>query len=262
MSAGSIVFDRAAAFYDETRGFPPGVDRDVAAFISRCGNLTARSHVVEIGIGTGRIGLPLSRHAGAYYGVDLSQAMMGKLRDKQTAEPVHVAQADATRLPFAAHSFDAAVAVHIFHLIPTWQAALAEVERVLRPDALLLLCWNGDNEDPRITKLWNAWNAVIPPERRQQVGAQADTDPNFIVSQGWARHGDEQIYQYPTTFSPQRLVDRIRRRVFSRLWKLTDDELAAGIAAMQTAAAAHFDNPAAEYQHTGQFHVQAYLPPR
>ena len=37
MPSDSIAFDRAADYYDSTRGFPPGEDRAVAAMIARAG---------------------------------------------------------------------------------------------------------------------------------------------------------------------------------------------------------------------------------
>jgi SAM-dependent methyltransferase len=261
MPSDSIAFDRAASFYDETRGFPPGVETPIAALIAQAGHITSNSRVLEIGVGTGRIGLPVSIHSGVYYGIDLSFPMMQRLRAKQRGEPIFVAQADAIRLPFLQATFDATIAVHVLHLIPGWQQAVGEVARVLRPGAPLLLCWNGGEEHPQITKLWDAWNAVIPPERRVQVGAKADQDPFFLESEGWRKQGGEQVHEFPTRFTPQRHLEKLRGRIWSRLWHLTDEELAAGVAAVEAAIAEQFSNPHVEIPHTGQFHIQAYLPP-
>jgi ubiquinone/menaquinone biosynthesis C-methylase UbiE len=60
--SNSINFDRAASYYDETRGFPAGVEEQVGAFIAQSVNLDANSRVLEVGVGTGRIALPLSPH--------------------------------------------------------------------------------------------------------------------------------------------------------------------------------------------------------
>ena len=48
----SVAFDRAAEYYDQTRGYPPGEEKGVAAIIAQAGNLKADSRVLEIGIGT------------------------------------------------------------------------------------------------------------------------------------------------------------------------------------------------------------------
>lgn len=257
----SIAFDRAASFYDETRGFPPGVEQPVAALIAQAGKITSTSQVLEIGVGTGRIGLPVSTHTGAYYGIDLAVPMLNQLRAKQNGEPIFVAQADATRLPFADRAFDAAISVHVLHLIPNWQAAVTELARVLRPGAPLLLCWNAGDEHPQVKKLWDAWNDAIPLERRTQVGAKADQDPLFLVDEGWQKHGSEQVHEFPVMFNPQRHVERLRQRVWSRLWQLTDEELNVGVAAVEAAIADQFSDSTIEILHSGRFHVQVYLPP-
>lgn len=49
MNSVSIAFDRAVGFYDQTRGFPPGQERRVAALFVRAGELDRSSYVLEIG---------------------------------------------------------------------------------------------------------------------------------------------------------------------------------------------------------------------
>jgi ubiquinone/menaquinone biosynthesis C-methylase UbiE len=115
-----FVFDRAAHFYDETRGFPPGEERPIAALIAKAGNFTPSSHILEVGIGTGRIALPLSTHVGSVAGVDLSAGMLNRLIAKKVGENIHLAQADVTRFPFKNGMFDAVIAAHIYHLVPNW----------------------------------------------------------------------------------------------------------------------------------------------
>lgn len=90
--AESVAFDRAADYYDATRAFPSGVEQEAAAAIVRAGKLTNSSRVLEIGIGTGRIALPLARHVGEIYGIDLSRPMLLRLRTKQQNEPVNLVQ--------------------------------------------------------------------------------------------------------------------------------------------------------------------------
>src|SRR5687768_3347325 len=146
MPSDSIAFDRAASYYDQTRGFPADVQHTIAALIAKAGSFNKQSHLLEIGVGTGRIALPLSLHVGSIVGIDLARPMMWRLRDKQTHEAIHLVQADATQLPFAAESFDGAVAVHVFHLMANWQQALKEITRVLRPDAPLAHARNRSEE--------------------------------------------------------------------------------------------------------------------
>ena len=82
--------DRMADFYDELPTHP--ADADVAA---RClANLAEGGPALELGIGTGRLALPLARHGVAVSGIDASAAMVAKLRAKPGGEQIPVAIGD------------------------------------------------------------------------------------------------------------------------------------------------------------------------
>ena len=130
----SVSFDRAADYYDATRSLP---DELMDQLVSRLlAELPGEGLCLEIGIGTGRIALPLKAHGVQVVGVDISQEMLRKLRVKSRAVPVAIA--DATQLPFADATFTAAIASHVLHLIPRWTAALDQLWRVVRPGGVIL----------------------------------------------------------------------------------------------------------------------------
>ena len=56
--------------------------------------------VLEIGVGTGALAMPMAARGRRVVGVDLSAAMLGKLRDKDPDRTIPVVACDATRLPF------------------------------------------------------------------------------------------------------------------------------------------------------------------
>jgi SAM-dependent methyltransferase len=259
MTSESIAFDRAAGYYDETRGFPPGEEKQIAELISRAGGYTAQSRVLEIGVGTGRIALPLAAHVGALIGIDLSRAMLGRLRAKQSREPVHVVQADATRLPFASHVFDAAVAVHVFHLIPNWQGVLNELARALRPGGRVIHGWS--DGDPVFKELWEAWRAAIPSKQAEDVGVRWEKNPTALAEQGWHPVGEGHTYSYHYAQRPAMFMERLRNRIWSQTWRLTDEELAIGVQAVQEVLRRDFPNADEPLQVTANFHVRAYTPP-
>src|SRR2546423_8588270 len=74
MGAGSVNFDRAAGFYDETRRSSPETDARVTGLLE--GELEGRSSCLEIGVGTGRIALPLWEAGVPMAGVDISSHMV------------------------------------------------------------------------------------------------------------------------------------------------------------------------------------------
>lgn len=135
----SVAFDRVADRYDASRSLSPEA---TAALTSVLGTAVAdRGPVLEVGVGTGRIALPLAAAGVEVVGVDLSEPMLRRLAEKGDAVPV--ARADATALPFPEATFGAVVAAHLLHLVPEWRAAVLEALRVLRPDGVLLWARGG-----------------------------------------------------------------------------------------------------------------------
>jgi len=134
----SIAFDRAVADYDRTRALTPGAMRRVLELL--VAELRDRQPCVEIGVGTGRVALPLVGAGIRMVGVDLSLPMLRKLIENAGGNaPLPLAIADAVALPFGRSSFGAGMASHVLHLIPAWPDALAELVRVVRPGGVVLV---------------------------------------------------------------------------------------------------------------------------
>lgn len=251
----SIPFDRAVEYYDQTRGFPPGVERDVAAMIARAGNLDGSGRVLEVGVGTGRIALPLSQHAGAVFGLDLSRPMMERLRRKQQHEPVYLTQGDALHLPFPAATFDAAMVVHVFHLIPEWRAAVDELRRVLRPDGRLVSAWGGMRYGDQWDELRKRVKAV------ENVGIKSREEfEAYLLSQGW-RMLEVSEHTYPHTVTPRHLVRQIAERMHSWTWRATGEEISAAAAALTDMLRERYGDLDRGIEVTGTYGAAAFAPP-
>lgn len=104
------------------------------------------SRVLDIGCGTGQLveRLASERRVASVVGCDFSAGMLAQAAERLEARasgPVRVAlvRGDATRLPFADATFDAAVSTEAFHWFPDQEAALRELWRVIRPGGRLLL---------------------------------------------------------------------------------------------------------------------------
>jgi SAM-dependent methyltransferase len=82
--------DRMAGVYDEWFGTPDDAD-DAVSFLSE---LAGRGPALELGIGTGRVALPLARKGVEVHGIDASEAMVKKLRAKPGGQGVHVGIGD------------------------------------------------------------------------------------------------------------------------------------------------------------------------
>lgn len=135
----SLSFDRAADYYDDTRGDTDEVEQSVALLAQQ---LPVEGRCLEVGVGTGRMAIPLVGRGYDVVGVDISMKMMAKLRAKRES-PFPLVQADATRLPFADQSFAAAYSIWVFHLIPGWTEVIDEIARVIRPGASVTVALGG-----------------------------------------------------------------------------------------------------------------------
>ena len=85
--------ERVAARYDESAAEmfdPPVVDPVVDFLVGLAGDGAA----LELGIGTGRIALPLAQRGVRVHGIDLSEAMVARLRAKPGGEQIGVTIGD------------------------------------------------------------------------------------------------------------------------------------------------------------------------
>jgi SAM-dependent methyltransferase len=141
---GSVNFDRAAGFYDATRALPADAMAELTTVLSA--ELAGRQPCLEIGVGTGRIALPLRDQGIRLAGLDISEGMLRQLAaNAGGGSPVPLLRADATRLPVAARTFGAVLAVHVMHLIQDWRVAADEALRVLRPGGVLVAGLQGQS---------------------------------------------------------------------------------------------------------------------
>ena len=252
----SIVFDRAADYYDATRGFPAGVETDVAALLAQAGGLGATSHVLEVGVGTGRVALPLAALVRDVIGVDLSTPMLGQLIAKRGASRVAVARADAVRLPFPSDCFDAALGVHFFHLVPRWREALAEVGRVLRHDAPLLLA----ADDPQDT--WaRCREELAVRDEIEHLGVPRGRFFDFPQELGWRPRGERQRIAFMRRIRPRQILERLANRSWSSTWRMSDAQIERAVAALRPELALRFGDLDAEADVDGGFSVQGWLAP-
>ncbi|MGB1285299.1 MAG: methyltransferase domain-containing protein [Aggregatilineales bacterium] len=246
-------FDRVADIYDATRGFSSEAGQGIAAFIAEKAKLKSTDKLLEVGIGTGRVAVPLSAHIDHIYGVDIARLMMQKIHEKSVANTIHLSESDATQLPFADSSFDACLSVHVFHLIPDMESCMQEINRVLNPEGILLYASGPFGEG--FADLNSVWNQHTPKYTGARNQEQVD---ELLTEYGW--HIPEIEYQHPLMMQrrPDGLLTALKGRVSSQTWRMTDDEIAAAIVDMEAALAENYPEPDKPVAVESKFHLRVY----
>ena len=215
----SVAFDRAATYYDRTRGMsPPAMERLIAVL---AGELRDADRVLEVGVGTGMISLPLARSGLRMTGIDLSRPMLSRLVEKGGPGGFPAVQADATALPFATGIFDAAVMRHVLHLIPDWRAAVAEALRVVRSGGKLLVSHGSYPEPYRsLFRRFLEEAGVDRPWVGLPPGSEAVLDDLLTGSGARARTLEPVIDEVEEPL--EGFVEGMRRGLYSWTWEVDE----------------------------------------
>jgi ubiquinone/menaquinone biosynthesis C-methylase UbiE len=224
----SVAFDRAAGFYDETRGLRPEVSELVADRIEEAAGPAAC--LLEIGVGTGRVALPLHGRGREIVGVDLSLPMLERYRAKAAAAglpPPPVLRADAGRLPFRDACVDVVLEAHVLHLVPDWERVLEEVRRVLAAGGMLLHAGGGAYErgsgSPRdqVIRRFDEL-AFAGKGTPKAVGASRRQVLDALAAMGGRVEELEPVtWEEPETYAEA--LGWVEDRVFSSHWRLPDE---------------------------------------
>jgi ubiquinone/menaquinone biosynthesis C-methylase UbiE len=134
-----VVWNRFAGIYDRF------VAKDMAAYRALIGRIARRlrpdDRVLEVATGTGILALGLADHLRQMDAVDLAPEMIEKAKKKARESGisnVRFAVQDAYALSFASSSLDAVIIANALHIMPEPERALAEIQRVLAPQGVLI----------------------------------------------------------------------------------------------------------------------------
>jgi len=211
-----VPFDRAVEYYDRTRALPPPVHERVISVLAD--ELAGRGPVLEVGVGTGRIGLSLAAAGVPLVGLDLSRPMLERLVANAGPSPAPaLVEGDATALPFSDDAFGAALAVHVFHLVSGWELALAELARVVRPAGSLLVARAAPGR---------AQAGVMDPSAHLPGAAEIGEVDEEARRLGLGAR-ERELIAYTEAWTPQTTLDHLAARQFGWTWSLTDEEIAA-----------------------------------
>jgi phosphatidylethanolamine/phosphatidyl-N-methylethanolamine N-methyltransferase len=106
-------------------------------------NLNAQpdEKILEVGVGTG-LSLPMYPHHCRIVGIDLSEGMLAKAKEKadgQQLKHVQLHRMDAGAMEFGDDSFDTVVAAYVVTAVPDYRKVVNEMIRVCRPGGRIIM---------------------------------------------------------------------------------------------------------------------------
>ena len=180
--------DRWAAVYDDHHE-----QVDPGPAVEFLAGLAGDGRVLELGIGTGRVALPLAARGNRVEGVDASAAMAERLRTKPGGESVPVAIGDMAQVPVSGQ-FRLVYLVFntLFGLLSLERQAgcFANVARALEPGGMLVIeCFVPDvarfDHDQRVqARSVTEDSAVIEVSRHDRVQQRVTTQMIMLDGQG------------------------------------------------------------------------------
>jgi ubiquinone/menaquinone biosynthesis C-methylase UbiE len=245
----SYSFDRAVDFYDATRAYPSDVTDKITQSILDLTHVTPATRIFELGIGTGRISAPLIARGLQVVGLDLSREMMSRLRAKfdrgQVAnlpQALLLVQGDASVLPFPDATFDAALAVHVFHVIAPWRQAIGELRRSLKPGGLVLHSTHTRDPQSANVILRDKWHQLVEArgEQWRRPGAQGREAIVAEFQSLGASLEEIPVVRQTDTTTPQQEIAGIAHRINSDAWAVSEPVLQATVAELTDWARDHF----------------------
>ena len=201
----SDPWEQHAAWWQD--GFTDGADAEyveqilplAADHLSRC------ERVLDIGAGEGQVARLAAAGGAQVVGVDPTQAQTMEARHRGGGP--QYGRADAEALPFAAGSFDAAVACLVFEHIEAMDAAIAEVGRVLVSGGRFLFFLN----HPLLQTPNSGWiddQILDPPEQYWRIGPYLteDTRMEEVHKDVWLPYVHRPVSRYVNAMAASGLL--------------------------------------------------------
>ena len=245
---GNFAFDgRVAKRYNRQRAHPAEVSREIGEAIAAevRASPKANGRLLEIGVGTGRIGWPIVNAGCEVVGIDLSANMLTEIPAGAPFAPavLPTAVADMHALPVANNSIDGVLVVHVLHLAKNLPAVLDEIKRVLRPNGVFIR--GSDWLDP------NSVMARFRDELRAHVLTQAPNMRPPAAGAPVAEHlsmlaagavEQKTAVSFTTQLSPAERLAAVENKQDSESWFLPPPMHKTAVAHLRQWAASTWDN--------------------
>ena len=140
--------------------------------------------VLELATGTGLIAKNIVNAAAHIEATDASAEMIAEAKRDNRSAKLHFSVQDMFRLPYADKSFDGGIVSNALHIVPQPEKALAEIERVLKDDGVLIA--------PTFTHAGNSFSGKVRAFFMKRAGFPLHSKwtsaeyLRFLSQNGWA----------------------------------------------------------------------------
>jgi SAM-dependent methyltransferase len=162
-------------------------------------------------------------------GIDISAAMIAVLRSKR--RDIDLIFAEAAHLPMRGRPFDAALFVHILHLVPDRDATLRESLRLLRPGAVMLMSGDYFVPAPFHEDMERITHATVLEAAGVQLptfdATQRDVEHAFrgAVEGAGGTLDEVEVARYGATNTARREYERMASLNYSSTWLIPPETL-------------------------------------
>lgn len=210
----------AIAAHDQQRVLPaPAQEQLITGLAQR---LADRGYCLDVGAGSGMVTIPLRQTGVELFALDRSRAMLDVFRSRIPDDlTLPLLQGDMRHLPFADASFRSVIIANVFHLIPDWQPAVAEVVRVLAPDRLLFVNLGGGGSMPSdlamVAARFHKGLGIAPTSSSPGMGPQTTEEFEREVFRHGLRPLPPFVVTYEEAMNVQEVIHRLEHNIFARV---------------------------------------------
>lgn len=252
----AISFAGVAPRYNQINALPDQAAADLGDALARLA--PPGGAALDMGCGAGRVAVPAAATGLPIVGIDLDAAMLAEARHGAAGLQFAPVRGTITRLPFADASFGTVLSINVLHLVPEWQAVLAEALRVLRPGGLFIQ--GRDWLDPAScagqlrAKLREVVGA-LEPGLRPTAAASPAVLAAALAEYGGATEPELAAATWSTPASPAELLRQMAARAHNETWMLGDALLAAALERLHAWASATWADLEQEQEVERRFHL-------
>ena len=131
-------------------------DRKIYQFMyDRISDMVKDKEVLELATGPGLLAKHVAPASKRMVATDYSDGMIREAKKGEYPDNLTFEVADAKEIPYPADSFDVVLIANALHVMPEPEKALREIDRVLRPEGLLIAPTFVEHKGTTLSRLWS-----------------------------------------------------------------------------------------------------------